>query len=280
MNVIFVCTGNTCRSPMAEYYLKSKNLDGLSVKSRGFSEGENANPNSIQAMLEVGIDISNHRSLCITKDDLESADAIICMSESHKQLLLSTEANENKLLVLGSGVPDPFGSDIDTYRNCRNNIFKNIDILISNGFFDQVEISLAKEDDIPDIAKIEIASFSTPWSENAIRESMNSGTLFYVIRKHNDIAGYMGLSKIVGEGYVTNIAVLPQYKRQGIGKKLLEYVIKDSCDELEFISLEVRESNNAAISLYQNFGFEKVGLRKRFYTNPLEDAIIMTKKFN
>ena len=280
MNVIFVCTGNTCRSPMAEYYLKSKNLDGLSVKSRGFSEGENANPNSIQAMLEVGIDISNHRSLCITKDDLKSADAIICMSESHKQLLLSTEANENKLLVLGSGVPDPFGSDIDTYRNCRNNIFKNIDILISNGFFDQVEISLAKEDDIPDIAKIEIASFSTPWSENAIRESMNSGTLFYVIRKHNDIAGYMGLSKIVGEGYVTNIAVLPQYKRQGIGKKLLEYVIKDSCDELEFISLEVRESNNAAISLYQNFGFEKVGLRKRFYTNPLEDAIIMTKKFN
>ena len=280
MNIIFVCTGNTCRSPMAEYYLKSKNLDGLSVKSRGFSEGENANPNSIQAMLEVGIDISNHRSLCITKDDLKSADAIICMSESHKQLLLSTEANENKLLVLGSGVPDPFGSDIDTYRNCRNNIFKNIDILISNGFFDQVEISLAKEDDIPDIAKIEIASFSTPWSENAIRESMNSGTLFYVIRKHNDIAGYMGLSKIVGEGYVTNIAVLPQYKRQGIGKKLLEYVIKDSCDELEFISLEVRESNNAAISLYQNFGFEKVGLRKRFYTNPLEDAIIMTKKFN
>ena len=66
MNVIFVCTGNTCRSPMAEYYLKSKNLNDVSVKSRGFSGGDSANEKSIAVMKEVGIDISNHISKNIT----------------------------------------------------------------------------------------------------------------------------------------------------------------------------------------------------------------------
>ena len=89
----------------------------------------------------------------------------------------------------------------------------------------------------------------------------------------------MGISKIAGEGYVTNIAVLPEHRRLGIGKKILEFVIQKSKDELEFISLEVRVSNHAAISLYEKLGFKNVGLRKRFYTNPTEDAIIMTKHF-
>ena len=131
-----------------------------------------------------------------------------------------------------------------------------------------------------DIATIENNSFSTPWSEKAIRESMDAGTIFYVACLNNKIVGYMGLSKIVGEGYVTNIAVLPEYRRLGIGEKILGYVIDNTKAELEFISLEVRVSNIAAISLYEKFGFERAGLRKRFYTNPQEDAIIMTKYFN
>ena len=109
---------------------------------------------------------------------------------------------------------------------------------------------------------------------------MDAGTIFYVACLNNKIVGYMGLSKIVGEGYVTNIAVLPEYRRLGIGEKILGYVIDNTKAELEFISLEVRVSNIAAISLYEKFGFERTGLRKRFYTNPQEDAIIMTKYFN
>lgn len=279
MNVIFVCTGNTCRSPMAEYYLNSKNLDNIFVKSRGFSGGEKANPNSIEVMNEVGLDLSHHKSSCITKDELENADIIICMSESHRQLLISTGADKNKLFILGEGIPDPFGFDIETYRDCRDNIFKSIDALLTDGFFKQIKISNATKNDIPAIANIEKLSFSTPWSENAIRESMNAGTAFYIARKNDVVVGYMGLSKIAGEGYVTNIAVLPQYRQQGIGKTLLDYAIKDSLAKLEFISLEVRVSNVAAISLYESFGFEKVGLRKCFYTNPSEDALIMTKNF-
>lgn len=280
MNIIFVCTGNTCRSPMAEHYLKSKKLKDITVISRGFSSGDSANPNSIVVMNEAGINISNHISNRITTEDIQQADAIICMTEAHKQMLLLSGAERNKLYVLGNGISDPFGYDIDIYRKCRDSIFKSINNLIDEGFFTQVKITVATTDDISAISNIEKSSFSTPWSENAIRESMDAGTTFYVARINDTVAGYMGISKIAGEGYVTNIAVLPEYRRLGIGKKILQYAIDNSKDELEFISLEVRSSNTAAISLYEKLGFESVGIRKRFYINPTEDAIIMTKYFS
>lgn len=279
MNIIFVCTGNTCRSPMAEYYLKSKNLHELNISSRGFSSGEKANPNSVAVMAEMGIDISSHISRKITLEDIKSADVIICMSESHKNLLMSYTTTNTNIFVLGRGIPDPFGCDINTYRDCRNDIFSAIDVLIENNFFKQAKISVATVNDICAIAKIEEQSFSTPWSNKAIEESMNCGTCFYVAQIDSNIVGYMGISKISGEGYVTNIAVLPEYRRRGIGKQILDYVISTCANELEFISLEVRTSNDAAISLYEYFGFERVGLRKRFYTHPQEDALVMTKKF-
>lgn len=279
MNIIFVCTGNTCRSPMAEHYLKSKNLEGVNVISRGFSGGEVANQNSIAVMGEIGIDISNHISSRITADEVQNADAIICMTESHKELLMSFGLNQNRIFVLSGGIPDPFGCNINTYRKCRDSILAGIDQLIQNGFFNKIKISIATVDDIADIAYIEKQCFSIPWSENAIHESMTANTVFYVARANDTVAGYIGLTKIAGEGYVTNVAVLPEYRRKGIGRALLEYVINDCNTQLDFISLEVRVSNNAAISLYKKFGFTQVGTRKRFYTHPYEDALIMTKTF-
>lgn len=279
MNIIFVCTGNTCRSPMAEYYLKSKNIKNISVISRGFSGGEAANQNSVRVMNESNIDISSHISKQITADDINWADTIICMTESHRQLLIASGANPDSICVLEDGINDPFGCDIDTYRNCRNSIFHGIDKLIKSGFFSNLKVNIATPDDISDISNIENQCFSTPWSKNAIRESMLAGTIFYIARIGKAAVGYMGLSKIVGEGYVTNVAVLPEYRRLGIGKEILDFAINDSKQELEFISLEVRVSNEAAISLYSGFGFENVGTRKRFYTNPIEDAFIMTKNF-
>lgn len=279
MNIIFVCTGNTCRSPMAEGYLKSKNLDNVNVTSRGFGGGEIANPNSVAVMGEVGIDISGHISVRITVDDIKLCDAIICMTESHKQLLIASGCDKDHIYVLSDGIPDPFGCDINTYRACRDSIFEGIDNLIKDGFFDTVAIRYATHDDISAIANIEKECFSTPWSEKAIRESIDVGTTFYIARTKNIIVGYMGVSKIAGEGYITNIAILPQYRRKGFGKTLLEYVINDCKNALEFISLEVRLSNIGAISLYKKLGFNEVGTRKRFYTHPDEDALIMTKTF-
>ncbi len=277
MNIIFVCTGNTCRSPMAEGYLKSKNLPELNIASRGFSGGDNANEKSVTAMNEIGIDISNHISSTVTVDDIQNTDKFICMTKQHKSLLLAIGAKEKNVFVLGGGIPDPYGFDIDVYRDCRDKIVNEIEMLIKNGFFNKAEVLAASPDDAPNIAAIENECFVTPWSENAILDSMNAKTHFYIAKVGDVTAGYMGVSIICGEGYVTNIAVLPKFRNQGIAKHILNTVIQNHKTELEFISLEVRVSNDAAISLYKKMGFEVVGTRKCFYAHPIEDAYIMTK---
>ena len=84
----------------------------------------------------------------------------------------------------------------------------------------------------------------------------------------------MGLQIFSGEGYVTNVAVLPDFRRQGIAEMLIKKQLEN---DMNFISLEVRKSNLPAISLYKKLGFETVGIRPHFYTSPDEDAVIMTK---
>ena len=97
---------------------------------------------------------------------------------------------------------------------------------------------------------------------------------FVVATVDEKVVGYMGLQVFCGEGYVTNVAVLPEYRRQGIAKMLIE---KQLQNDMSFITLEVRESNLPAIKLYEFCGFENVGIRPKFYTDPTENAIIMTK---
>ena len=99
---------------------------------------------------------------------------------------------------------------------------------------------------------------------------------FAVATLDGNVVGYMGLQIFCGEGYVTNVAVLPEYRRQGIAKMLIE---KQMQNKMSFITLEVRESNLPAIKLYESCGFENVGIRPKFYSNPTENAIIMTKYF-
>ena len=130
------------------------------------------------------------------------------------------------------------------------------------------------------IAELERECFSSPWSENAILESASADTSFFVFAENESILGYAGLQIVLDEGYVTNIAVTKTARGKGIGKALVEALVNLSKNKnLAFISLEVRESNLPAISLYKKFGFEDKGKRKAFYSNPTEDAIIMTKEF-
>lgn len=130
------------------------------------------------------------------------------------------------------------------------------------------------------IAELERECFSLPWSENAVLESATADTSFFVFLENEKILGYAGLQIVLDEGYVTNIAVTKEARGRGIGKALVEALVNLSKDKnLAFISLEVRESNLPAISLYKKFGFEDKGTRKDFYQRPVEDAIIMTKEF-
>lgn len=129
------------------------------------------------------------------------------------------------------------------------------------------------------IVEIEKESFSLPWSKNAFEESMAyEHTIFLVaiLKDTNEPIGYIGMYKIFNEGDITNIAVKPQYRGMGIGKALMREII-DRARELEIsqLMLEVRESNQAAIGLYKEMGFENAGIRKNFYEQPLENAIVM-----
>ncbi len=130
--IVFVCTGNTCRSPMAEGYLKFKKPSGYEIISRGLAaDGSPAANNSTVAMLEKGIDISSHISKQMTYEDAEKANVIVCMSASHADVLEALGIDKLKCYVLG--ISDPYGGDLDTYRRCRDEIIDGIDELCEDG---------------------------------------------------------------------------------------------------------------------------------------------------
>ncbi len=138
MKLIFVCTGNTCRSPLAEYlmkdYCKKNNLD-IEVESRGLacSNDRPISENSKMALAEIGIDASEHKSKSFTIKDLFEADLIVTMTREHKYMLnyhFNKNDDEkvksfNELTGLGE-VHDPFACDLDVYRRCRNQLLEGI----------------------------------------------------------------------------------------------------------------------------------------------------------
>ena len=131
-NIVFVCTGNTCRRPMAEGYLKNKKTAGYSISSRGLcADGSPASENSVAVMKEIGLDISSHISRQMIYSDAEKADVIVCMSSSHADLLESLGIDKLKVHILG--ISDPYGQEISVYRTCRDEITEAIDELIGDG---------------------------------------------------------------------------------------------------------------------------------------------------
>lgn len=139
-----------------------------------------------------------------------------------------------------------------------------------------------RERHIEKIASLEKECFSSPWSENALREELSNGfARFFAAVCDGEVCGYIGAHNILGEIYMTNIAVSEKYRCKGIGEKLLQKLISVCENEqADFITLEVRESNSAALNLYEKTGFKAVGKRKAFYENPREDAVLMTYKRN
>jgi ribosomal-protein-alanine N-acetyltransferase len=131
--------------------------------------------------------------------------------------------------------------------------------------------------DIPRILKIEIMSFSTPWTEMAfLNEIYNPASINKVAICGNEIVGYICANRIIDEGHILNIAVHPDMRQRGIANALLEKVVdelrKKCCKSLY---LEVRASNISAVRFYEKYGFVSVGIRKNYYTSPKEDAVVM-----
>jgi [ribosomal protein S18]-alanine N-acetyltransferase len=144
----------------------------------------------------------------------------------------------------------------------------------------KVSYSLMTAEDIDGVLNITNLCFSTPWSRSSISGELNNPLAKYIIAKDiekNSVIGFVGVWIIVGEADITNIAVHPNYRKLGVGSKLLSSLI-NICDDLScsLINLEVRASNISAQNLYKKFSFIENGLRKGYYEDTKEDAILMT----
>lgn len=146
----------------------------------------------------------------------------------------------------------------------------------------KIAYSLMTEDSIDDIFNISKECFSSPWSIDSIRSEINNPLAKYIIAKDEDtnsVIGFVGAWIIVGEASITNIAVTTNYRNKGIANNLMQNLI-NTCIDLNctLINLEVRASNLKAQNLYKKNGFLVDGLRKGYYEDNKEDAILMTKK--
>ena len=129
-------------------------------------------------------------------------------------------------------------------------------------------------------AEIERLCFSDPWSEKMLAEHLANpcSLTLAAVDGVGRLLGYVGLLAVVDEGYITNVAVRPDCRCQGVASSLLQALeARGRARNLTFLTLEVRQSNAPARALYEKLGYLQAGLRRNYYENPREDAIIMTK---
>lgn len=142
----------------------------------------------------------------------------------------------------------------------------------------QITLRKMVEEDIDQILIIENESFATPWSRESFENELtkNRFALYLVLEDEEVICGYCGVWIIVDEAHVTNIALLPNYRGKKLGETLLTEIMKIAKEKgAKTMTLEVRVSNHVAQSLYRKLGFQDGGIRKNYYTDNQEDALVM-----
>lgn len=128
------------------------------------------------------------------------------------------------------------------------------------------------------IAAVERQCFSSPWPAEVIARSLTgNGRVLLAATERDAVLGYIGMMHVLDEGYISNVAVSPKYRRRGVGGALIGAIIERGRElGLSFLTLEVRQGNAPARALYARHGFEDVGLRRNYYEKPVEDAVLMT----
>jgi ribosomal-protein-alanine N-acetyltransferase len=141
-----------------------------------------------------------------------------------------------------------------------------------------IDIIPMKFEHISGVHGIEEKCFMTPWTKEAFEKELTENQLaFYIVAmKENQVIGYAGMWIIIDEGHITNIAVLPELQGKKIGSLLVEALVEEAKKrQLVGLTLEVRKSNEKAQKLYFKYGFEESGIRKNYYQDMKEDAVIM-----
>lgn len=141
----------------------------------------------------------------------------------------------------------------------------------------EITIRRLSAEDLDAVSGIEAASFSMPWSRKAFEGVLrDSDSLYLVAEVSGQVAGCCGVTNILGEGDINNVAVDPGYRGNGIARRLMAELLRQGKDiGIEEFTLEVRVSNSAAIRIYEELGFVSEGIRPGFYDKPREDAMIM-----
>ncbi len=141
-----------------------------------------------------------------------------------------------------------------------------------------MEFSRAGANDASDISRLEERIFPDPWSERAIRDCISRGAMCFTAREGGELIAYIIGTLIAPEGEIYRIAVAPEKRQRGIGYRLLDYAVKTERGRgLEILFLEVRSKNTAAKRLYLAYGFKEISVRKNYYKDPPDDAVIMLK---
>lgn len=132
--------------------------------------------------------------------------------------------------------------------------------------------------DLERVSALEQESFSMPWSKEAFQDALKmKDSIYLVVEEASEIIAYCGVWVILDEGQINNVAVSAHYRNQGVGYKLLHYLLEEGEKKgIGQFTLEVRKSNSPAIHLYEKLGFQSLGIRPDFYEHPVEDAVIMT----
>ena len=141
-----------------------------------------------------------------------------------------------------------------------------------------ITIEKMSREHLSEVASIEEMSFSLPWSLESLELMLTEQASALVALEDGRVLGYVGMMCVLDEGQIINVAVHPDARRRGVGRSLMQAAEAYAKERgIVFLSLEVRESNIAARSMYSSLGWEEQGIRKGFYSHPVENACVMTK---